>query len=75
MIFGWGFLLIVIILGWGVFYPLTDYYCRLMNPHVLKKGTASGKRICLTFDDGPDPRFTPILLEILQKAGIPATFF
>jgi peptidoglycan-N-acetylglucosamine deacetylase len=29
----------------------------------------------LTFDDGPDPRFTPRLLEVLDKHGAHATFF
>jgi peptidoglycan/xylan/chitin deacetylase (PgdA/CDA1 family) len=29
----------------------------------------------LTFDDGPDPRTTPPLLELLAKHGIKATFF
>jgi peptidoglycan/xylan/chitin deacetylase (PgdA/CDA1 family) len=29
----------------------------------------------LTFDDGPDPVNTPILLDILKKRDIKATFF
>jgi len=29
----------------------------------------------LTFDDGPDPRWTPGVLSILEKYGAPATFF
>jgi peptidoglycan-N-acetylglucosamine deacetylase len=29
----------------------------------------------LTFDDGPDPRFTPALLDILEKHRAKATFF
>jgi len=29
----------------------------------------------LTFDDGPDPEYTPELLEVLRKAGAHATFF
>jgi len=31
--------------------------------------------IFLTFDDGPDPESTPLLLELLHKAGIGASFF
>src|SRR5690349_13617577 len=31
--------------------------------------------IALTFDDGPYPVFTPILLDMLRQLGIPATFF
>jgi peptidoglycan/xylan/chitin deacetylase (PgdA/CDA1 family) len=33
------------------------------------------KVIALTFDDGPDPRFTPHVLRILTAAHVPATFF
>lgn len=31
--------------------------------------------VTLTFDDGPNKRFTPQLLDALDKAGAPATFF
>jgi peptidoglycan/xylan/chitin deacetylase (PgdA/CDA1 family) len=31
--------------------------------------------VALTFDDGPDPKFTPLLLDRLVDAGILATFF
>jgi peptidoglycan/xylan/chitin deacetylase (PgdA/CDA1 family) len=31
--------------------------------------------VALTFDDGPDPLFTPRLLEILRGEGVAATFF
>ena len=33
-----------------------------------------GKVVALTFDDGPDPRFTPAVLGILRQSGITATF-
>jgi peptidoglycan-N-acetylglucosamine deacetylase len=32
-------------------------------------------RIALTFDDGPDPRWTPAVLDALRAAGARATFF
>ena len=31
--------------------------------------------IALTFDDGPDPRWTPAILDILRQENVPATFF
>lgn len=31
--------------------------------------------LALTFDDGPDPKFTPQILQILREYRIPATFF
>jgi cellulose synthase/poly-beta-1,6-N-acetylglucosamine synthase-like glycosyltransferase/peptidoglycan/xylan/chitin deacetylase (PgdA/CDA1 family) len=34
-----------------------------------------GRRIALTFDDGPDPRWTPKIAAILRRERVPATFF
>jgi peptidoglycan/xylan/chitin deacetylase (PgdA/CDA1 family) len=31
--------------------------------------------VALTFDDGPDPTWTPQILSILRKHHVPATFF
>ncbi len=36
---------------------------------------AKTKKIALTFDDGPDPRWTPQILDILKREHVPATFF
>ena len=35
----------------------------------------SEKKIALTFDDGPNPRYTDIILNILGEYRIKATFF
>ena len=32
-------------------------------------------RVYLTFDDGPDPEWTPRVLDALEKQGVTATFF
>jgi cellulose synthase/poly-beta-1,6-N-acetylglucosamine synthase-like glycosyltransferase/peptidoglycan/xylan/chitin deacetylase (PgdA/CDA1 family) len=34
-----------------------------------------GKRVALTFDDGPDPRWTPKIAAALRRLDAPATFF
>ena len=34
-----------------------------------------GKRIALTFDDGPSPRWTPRIAAALTRLHVPATFF
>ncbi|MBG9792857.1 polysaccharide deacetylase [Paenibacillus dendritiformis] len=36
---------------------------------------SAGKRIALTFDDGPDPKNTPAILELLKQYDAKATFF
>ena len=41
----------------------------------LPASRRAGKTVALTFDDGPDPRFTPPILAILAHARAPATFF
>jgi peptidoglycan/xylan/chitin deacetylase (PgdA/CDA1 family) len=33
------------------------------------------KVVALTFDDGPSPKYTPKVLDILKKEGVKATFF
>jgi len=41
----------------------------------LVRESAGCRSVCLTFDDGPDPRYTPPLLDALRKHDIVATFF
>lgn len=38
-------------------------------------GVAKKKRIALTFDDGPNPKYTQLLLEGLKQRDVKATFF
>ena len=47
---------------------------KLLCPVVYQISTA-GHNIYLTFDDGPCPNSTPIILDILRKHNIKATFF
>jgi peptidoglycan/xylan/chitin deacetylase (PgdA/CDA1 family) len=41
----------------------------------LTRGPDDQPEIALTFDDGPDPRHTPRVLETLERYGVTATFF
>jgi cellulose synthase/poly-beta-1,6-N-acetylglucosamine synthase-like glycosyltransferase/peptidoglycan/xylan/chitin deacetylase (PgdA/CDA1 family) len=34
-----------------------------------------GRQIALTFDDGPDPRWTPQVVSVLRQFRVPGTFF
>lgn len=38
-------------------------------------GSRDEKVIALTFDDGPNPKYTPLILDILKEYNIRATFF
>lgn len=43
---------------------------------VANRSQVAGPRcIALTFDDGPDPVYTPKLLDLLREKGVKATFF
>jgi cellulose synthase/poly-beta-1,6-N-acetylglucosamine synthase-like glycosyltransferase/peptidoglycan/xylan/chitin deacetylase (PgdA/CDA1 family)/spore germination protein YaaH len=42
---------------------------------IQRWGGTDAKRIALTFDDGPDPAYTPQILDILEREHVPATFF
>jgi cellulose synthase/poly-beta-1,6-N-acetylglucosamine synthase-like glycosyltransferase/peptidoglycan/xylan/chitin deacetylase (PgdA/CDA1 family) len=42
---------------------------------LVSREAAPGRRIALTFDDGPDPRWTPQIAAALERLHVPATFF
>lgn len=48
---------------------------QLFTPACVRRGPRRAGRLALTFDDGPDPRWTPRVLDVLGEAGIHATFF
>jgi len=47
----------------------------ILNKMPADKKSAAQKTICLSFDDGPDPRYTPELLDLLKENDISASFF
>ena len=42
---------------------------------MICRGTSGKKAVAITFDDGPDPLTTPLLLKLLLKRQVKATFF
>jgi peptidoglycan/xylan/chitin deacetylase (PgdA/CDA1 family) len=42
---------------------------------VISRGAGDRRVAALTFDDGPDPDVTPLLLDLLERHQAPATFF
>lgn len=61
-------------LGEYGFYPTTTMPAIFFEPVVIRVGPLPGT-LALTFDDGPDPKWTPIILDILKERGVKATFF
>lgn len=46
------------------------------SPYIIERwGGSDSKKIALTFDDGPDPEFTPQILDALKRMDAPGTFF
>ena len=43
--------------------------------HIERLGGDQPKKLALTFDDGPDPNWTPKILDLLKEKNAPATFF
>ncbi|MXV51664.1 glycosyltransferase [Pedobacter sp. HMF7647] len=50
-------------------------YVTLPTKYTINKFGEADKKVILTFDDGPDPTYTPQILDILKKEKVPATFF
>jgi cellulose synthase/poly-beta-1,6-N-acetylglucosamine synthase-like glycosyltransferase/spore germination protein YaaH/peptidoglycan/xylan/chitin deacetylase (PgdA/CDA1 family) len=42
---------------------------------VQRAGRPREREVALTFDDGPDPQYTPQILDLLREEKVPATFF
>jgi peptidoglycan-N-acetylglucosamine deacetylase len=45
------------------------------SPYVLTRYGARDHALALTFDDGPDPTYTPQILDVLAREKVPGTFF
>jgi peptidoglycan/xylan/chitin deacetylase (PgdA/CDA1 family) len=46
----------------------------MFGPYICR-GSPQRNCVALTFDDGPDSRSTPALLDLLREAGVQAAFF
>lgn len=55
--------------AWGAVWPSSQ----LFGPTIRRTGDSSA--MALTFDDGPNPAITPLLLDLLDRHQVRATFF
>lgn len=58
------------VFAWGIFSVSSNFFCTVFcgKPQETQK-------LCLTFDDGPDPNLTNDVLDLLDRYGFTATFF
>ncbi len=53
-----------------------ETYEEIPTAYQIKKyGVAKPKELVLTFDDGPDEKYTPEIMDILKKYKVPGAFF
>jgi peptidoglycan/xylan/chitin deacetylase (PgdA/CDA1 family) len=53
----------------------TPSIAKYLYPSLVWKKNTEQKKIWITFDDGPDKKVTPFLVNLLEKFNIKATFF
>ncbi|HEX9529953.1 MAG TPA: glycosyltransferase [Acidimicrobiales bacterium] len=56
--------------GLGGVGPIADF-----SSSTIRSAQPPANQVALTFDDGPDPRWTPQVLALLGRYRVPATFF
>jgi len=55
---------------------LTEQFLKFPVPEsITRQGDPGQHRVAITFDDGPDPKWTPKILQILKEKKAPAAFF
>lgn len=54
---------------------IPDLWGRFFSNRVLRRGIPTKRQVFFTFDDGPNPVYTPQILEVLRKYNLKATFF
>jgi cellulose synthase/poly-beta-1,6-N-acetylglucosamine synthase-like glycosyltransferase/peptidoglycan/xylan/chitin deacetylase (PgdA/CDA1 family) len=52
-----------------------ETYQAVPTPFVIERTGAPQGKLALTFDDGPDPQWTPKILDILKEKRVHASFF
>lgn len=61
---------LTILIGLGVAIPQMEFF----GPFICH-GNHARREVALTFDDGPDSRSTPALLDLLRAENVPVAFF
>ena len=53
----------------------SEQFTALPSSYVVQRTGDRPGLLALTFDDGPDPKWTPAILDVLKQENVPATFF
>lgn len=66
---------ILVILYFGISFSMAFLPCSNFHHRAVCHGNMREKSVAITFDDGPDAIKTPLILGVLKKYGVKATFF
>jgi peptidoglycan/xylan/chitin deacetylase (PgdA/CDA1 family) len=69
------FKIIEVLLLLYVIYTIIPYLLSFVFTKRIFRRSDDPSKIAFTFDDGPDPKYTPPLLDLLKKHNIKASFF
>lgn len=72
VLLGLSALAVLAVVGWGIARVGSGVFAR---PIVAQSQARAGRRLALTFDDGPDPTATRQVLDLLEARGHRGTFF
>lgn len=68
-------IMLFVLLIYTVYTVLPTVLVRLAHFGAVSRAAQGKNSVVLTFDDGPDPRYTPRILKILKRHQIKACFF
>ncbi|MFZ4523405.1 MAG: polysaccharide deacetylase family protein [Bacteroidales bacterium] len=66
---------LLISIYFGISFAMAFVPCSGFHHTVICHGNSQGKSLSITFDDGPDPEKTPLILDNLKRYNVQATFF
>ncbi len=69
------FVIWALIVLWIVYAPLAELIFHVFHVGTIYAGNELTREVALTFDDGPNPAYTPELLDLLDEYGAQAVFF
>jgi len=69
------YLFLALLLVTGMFLNRYVYRGFGLQVDIFRQGTPHLPVVAITFDDGPDPSYTPQILDILKQYNVKATFF
>jgi peptidoglycan-N-acetylglucosamine deacetylase len=71
----WWLLFSTLVFIFLIYAFIPEFIFHFMHRHTLFRGPLTERTLALTFDDGPDERYTPTVLDILKEMQVKATFF